>query len=92
MDYGWHDLIGNLGVALIVGAYLALQLGRVDGQSAGYAIVNGIGAAAVLISLIVDFNLSAFIIESFWLLFSAVGLVRAWRSRAKPAASGGANR
>ena len=81
MDYGPHDLVGNLGVATILGAYLALQLGRLDGQGLAYSALNGIGAALVLVSLWVDFNLSAFVIEACWVAISLFGVARAWRSR-----------
>ena len=63
--YGVSDLIGNVGVAIIIFAYLGLQLGKVDGQSVMYSVVNAIGAALVLVSLWFNFNLSAFVIEFF---------------------------
>ncbi len=81
MDYGWHDFIGNLGVAVIILSYLALQLERVDSRSYLYSMANGMGAVLVLVSLLVEFNLSAFIIETFWVLISIFGIVR--RSRAR---------
>ncbi len=31
MGYHWYDLVGNIGVALIIGMYFLLQLGRVRG-------------------------------------------------------------
>ena len=37
--YEWHDLVGNLGVLLIVGSYFWLQLGRISGQSLAYSLV-----------------------------------------------------
>ncbi len=33
MDYGWHDIVGNIGVAVIILSYLALQLERIDVRS-----------------------------------------------------------
>ncbi len=75
-SYGWPDLVGNIGVALIVGAYLALQLGRLDGRALLYSITNAVGASLVLVSLWFDFNLSAFIVEVFWVVISLIGLVR----------------
>ena len=81
MTYGWHDLIGNLGVAIIILSYLALLNGRVDGQSMRYAAANAIGAGLVLASLTVDFNLSAAVIEGFWIVISVYGMVKAWRRR-----------
>ena len=74
MDYGWHDFAGNVGVALVIGCYLALQLERIDARSVAYSALNGAGAALVVVSLLVEFNLSAFIVEGFWLLISLYGL------------------
>jgi len=84
LTYQWHDLAGNLGVLLIVGSYFWMQVGRISGQSFTYAIVNAAGAALILISLYFNYNLSAVIIESFWLIFSLMGAVLALR---KPATS-----
>ena len=77
MDVRWYDIVGLLGVALILVAYLRLQTGKLDSSAARFSILNGTGAALVLVSLVFDFNLSAFIVEGFWLLLSVVGLVRA---------------
>jgi hypothetical protein len=81
MNLGWHDLVGSLGVSLILGTYLALQLGRMRPAQPLYSLLNALGAAGVLVSLVVDFNLPAFIIESAWLAISLLGLLRAYRSR-----------
>ena len=35
-----YDLIGLLGVLLYVGSYSALQLGRIDGNSLCYCVLN----------------------------------------------------
>ncbi|MCA9759702.1 MAG: hypothetical protein KDA27_28150 [Candidatus Eisenbacteria bacterium] len=72
-----HDAIGTLGVLLIVSAYLLLQLGRMSPTSIKYSVINACGAALILFSLTYEFNVSAFIIEAFWLLISAVGIGRA---------------
>ena len=74
LDYEWHDFFGNLGVLLIIGSYFWMQIGRISGQSPLYSLVNAIGAALVLVSLYYEFNLSAALIESFWLLISLLGL------------------
>jgi len=76
MGYGWHDLMGNIGVAVIVLSYLALQLERVDSRSIRYSMLNGVGALLVIFSLMFEFNLSAFIIEAFWVLISVLGIIR----------------
>ncbi|WP_339672192.1 hypothetical protein [Dasania marina] len=74
MGYSWCDALGNLGVLLIVGTYLLLQVGKVRSDSLVFSLANASGATFVLISLYYNFNLSAFIIEFFWLLISLYGL------------------
>jgi hypothetical protein len=82
-NYSWPDVVGIVGVATIVLAYLGLQLGKLDGQALSYSAANGLGAALILVSLWFDFNLSAFVIEIFWLLISVLGLVRGMRRAAR---------
>ncbi len=86
MHYYWYDFVGNVGVALVIIAYLLLQTGRLDSKSTAYSVANAVGAAAVLVSLAYDFNLSAFITEAFWLLLSLVGIARNLRRRPGPPA------
>lgn len=75
------DILGIAGVVLILTAYLALQLEKMDPKSVAYSFLNGAGAAFILVSLYFDFNLSAALIESAWLLISIFGLFKAMRSR-----------
>ena len=81
MDYGWHDFLGNLGVAMIILSYMALQLERIDSRSILYSALNVIGAVLVILSLLVEFNLSALVIEVFWVLISILGIVRRLRAK-----------
>ena len=76
-----HDLIGLVGVLLIAGTYLGLQLEKIEPRGLPYSLLNAVGASLVLISLASEFNLSAALIEGFWLLISLVGLVRWLRRR-----------
>lgn len=80
IDFMWYDALGNLGVVMIVGAYLLLQLNKLSSHQLSYSLLNSIGAALVLISLYYSFNLSAFLIELFWLLISLYGIVKYYRS------------
>ena len=73
----WFDLVGFMGVLLIVVAYLLLQLDKLPSSSPRYSLLNAGGALLILVSLIFAFNLSAFIVEAFWFLISLLGL---WRS------------
>jgi hypothetical protein len=78
MSYSLSDFIGNVGVALIILAYLGLQLGRLEVHNLTYSLANAVGAVLVIVSLLFDFNLSAFIIEAFWVVISLIGVWR-WR-------------
>lgn len=73
-----HDVAGAAGVAAIVVSYGALQLGRMRADGWPYSTANAVGAALILLSLAVDFNLSAAVMETFWLAISLVGLGRVW--------------
>jgi len=88
MNYEWHDLIGNLGVVLIIGTYLLLQLERMRSTSLLYSVLNGAGALLILVSLTQAFNLSSFIIEICWLAISGIGVAGALRRRAAASATG----
>jgi len=79
--YEWHDLVGNLGVAMILGTYFALQVGRLDAKSIAYSALNALGAGSITVSLLFDFNLSAFVVEAAWVAVSLYGLARSMRSR-----------
>ena len=74
MNYGWFDIVGIVGVLLMVIAYLLLQLEKLSGTSVSYLLLNAVGAIMVMISLLFEFNLSAFLMEAFWLLISLYGL------------------
>lgn len=76
MDYGWYDCAGIVGVALMVAGYLLLQAEKIHSRDLSYSLFNAAGALLVIISLLDRFNLSAFLIELFWLLISIYGLFK----------------
>jgi membrane-associated HD superfamily phosphohydrolase len=76
LDYSWFDLGGNIGVLLMVVAYLLLQLEKLSSSAVSYLLLNAIGAVLVIVSLSFRFNLSAFLMEAFWLLISLYGLTK----------------
>ena len=65
-----------MGVLLMVIAYLLLQLEKLSSSAFSYLLLNAIGAVLVIISLRFRFNLSAFLMEAFWLLISLYGLIK----------------
>ena len=81
MSYQWHDLLGNIGVVLMVGMYLLLQMQRIESSSYKYSIFNALGGLLVVISLMYEFNMSAFMFEGFWVVISLYGILRQWRLR-----------
>ena len=76
MTYGLLDFVGNVGVVLLMLAYLLLQLNKLESSSITYSLLNAVGACFIILSLWANFNLSAFVIEVFWVLISLVGIVR----------------
>lgn len=74
MQYEWFDLIGSIGVAIIVITYVALQIGKIRSETLFYSLLNAIGASLIIVSLIYRFNFSAFVVEFFWLLISLFGI------------------
>jgi hypothetical protein len=72
----WFDLAGFIGVSLIVLTYLLLQLNKLPSSSPRYSLLNAIGSLLIIVSLLFDFNWSAFLVEAFWFLISLLGLTR----------------
>jgi len=81
LDYSWFDLVGNIGVLLMVVAYLLLQLEKLSSSAVSYLLLNAAGAVLVIISLMFRFNFSAFLMEAFWLLISLYGLTKTLLSK-----------
>jgi hypothetical protein len=76
VTFTWYDIIGTIGVAVIVITYFLLQLGRVASGQLSYSLLNGVGAALILISLYYDFNLPSVVVEAFWLVISIFGIIK----------------
>ncbi|HXQ70408.1 MAG TPA: hypothetical protein VN844_07975 [Pyrinomonadaceae bacterium] len=79
MKYGLVDLLGLIGVVLIVVTYLLLQLEKLRSNDLAYSLLNAIGASLIVLSLLVNFNLSALLMEVFWVLISCLGIYRYFR-------------
>jgi hypothetical protein len=82
MNYGLLDLIGNIGVVILMVTYLLLQLNKLRSDDLSYSLLNAAGAGLVILSLLVNFNLSALLMEVFWVLISFVGIYRYFRLKA----------
>lgn len=76
MNFAWYDIIGSIGVATIIGTYVALQTGKISSEEISYSVFNALGASLIIFSLFFNFNFSAFIVEFFWVLISIYGIVK----------------
>jgi hypothetical protein len=74
MNYAWYDILGTVGVAIIIVTYVLLQLEKIRSDTLIYSLLNALGASLILISLYFSFNFPAFIVEFFWLLISLFGI------------------
>lgn len=83
MEILWHDVVGSIGVTIIVGTYLLLQLHRLNSTMMAFSVLNAVGAALIIVSLSQEFNFSALIVEAFWLLISVYGMLSIGLSRSK---------
>lgn len=79
------DVIGILGVILILTAYFLVQTGGLSADELKFPVINLIGASLILVSLLHTFNLASFVIEVAWILISLFGIWRIWRRRRESA-------
>ena len=75
MPFAWYDIIGSIGVAIVIFTYILLQTERIRSESLLYSVLNGLGAGLIVFSLFYSFNLSAFIVELLWVLISLYGII-----------------
>ena len=75
------DIIGLMGVTLILVVYGLVHLDRIDVKKITFSVLNSIGAALILVSLYVDYNLPAVTIEVAWILISLYGIYAAIRRK-----------
>jgi purine-cytosine permease-like protein len=76
-----HDIAGVIGSVIVIVAYFATQAGWFGANDPRFAWANLVGAVLIIVSLTMDWNLAAFIVEIFWFLISVFGLARYYSSR-----------
>lgn len=72
----WWDAAGMGGVFLMLAAYAAAAMGKLDPQRAPALVANLVGSLLVLLSLTQKFNLAAAAMEVAWFIVAAIGLIR----------------
>ena len=75
------ELFGVVGVAAITATYFLLNVGRMSADYWIYPLINFLGAALIIWSLMIQWNLSAFLMETSWALISLFGVFKTFRKR-----------
>ena len=70
------NVIGIIGVSLVLVAYYLIQSHRVKNTDFNYSMLNLVGAILILVSLMYHWNLASVVIEIAWITISLGGLYR----------------
>lgn len=77
----WPMIVGLIGMLVTLFAYFLLQARKLGGNGIVYQLMNALGSAAIIVSLIYAFNLPAMILEIAWLAISIYGIAVGRRQR-----------
>lgn len=83
MELSITDLIGILGVTIIVITYILLQVEKMDAQDLSFSLLNAIGALLIIVSLLFEWNLASFLMEFIWMMISLYGVLKYYRIKKK---------
>jgi len=75
------DVVGIVGVAMVLVTYFLLQSEKIDAKGFLYSFLNFLGALLIVYSLLYNWNLASFIIEIVWVLISLYGLRKWYRNK-----------
>ena len=73
------DIVGNIGVVCFLLAYFLLQRGTILHNHLSYLLLNLVGALLLIFSLLINWNLSAFLLEVAWAFISIWGIIKLYR-------------
>jgi len=76
-----YDIVGFLGVVLLMGAYFANQQRWLRSEDWRYPGLNLAGALLILVSLLFEWNFPSVVIEICWIAISLWGLAKTVRER-----------
>jgi paired small multidrug resistance pump len=77
-----YSIIGLMGVLVVLIAYGLMTAGRLAASSARYQWLNVCGTLAILVSMLEQWNLPAFIANVLWVAIGAYSLVRLYKGKA----------
>jgi paired small multidrug resistance pump len=79
------ELLGVVGVVAITATYFLLSTERMNADDWAYPVINFIGASFIIWSLTIEWNLSAFLMETSWAAISLYGVVKTYKKARKVA-------
>jgi len=82
MEMNPTDIAGLIGVTMLLWAYVLLQSQKAKFDDYVFLGLNAGGSFLIVVSLLREFNLSAFFIEAAWVPVSLFGIYRRWRGNA----------
>jgi len=70
------NIVSLAGALMILGAYSALQVGRLSLQNRSYHLLNFVGSAILTTFAVIDRNVGIILLEGAWALLSIPGTIR----------------
>ncbi|MEJ0009387.1 MAG: cyclic nucleotide-binding protein [Alphaproteobacteria bacterium] len=70
------QIIGMLGVVIVLVAYWLLASGKLSHRDVRYPWLNIVGTAGILYSLLTQWNLPSIVAQVLWILLSVAALIR----------------
>lgn len=77
----FSDVVGIIGVVLVLVAYYLLQANKLNASSVPYLKMNVVGSVLILYSLCFNWNLAAVLVEVMWFVISLWGMFKTVRQR-----------
>lgn len=71
-----NDILGWVGVLLILLAFILITLGLINAEDIAYGILNFVGALGIILSSYSKKDFQPVILNAVWLLVAAIGIVR----------------
>lgn len=75
------NVVGIIGVILLLTSYFLLNTGRMKTSSLSYSLCNFIAAWLILFSLFYSWNTPSVLIEAAWIIISLIGMVRILKNK-----------
>jgi hypothetical protein len=78
------NVVGWIGMALLIGAYVLVTLGRISGPGLTFQLMNLVGGGFLMVNSAYYGAWPSAALNVVWVVIGVVGLVRAW---VRPASS-----